>query len=127
MVMFMGLLCFFVWLLIDSLAVTILFAILYGFCMGTLQDIQNLCRYWLIVIPGNLTALIASVVGQITPDEKLGARLGAFYSILAIGSLVGTPIGSALITNDETREGYRWQIVFSVTLLCSSKDISNKL
>jgi MCP family monocarboxylic acid transporter-like MFS transporter 10 len=98
MVMFMGLLCFFVWLLIDSLAVTVLFSILYGFGIG------------------NLTALIASVVGQITPDEKVGARLGAFYSILAIGSLVGTPIGSALITNDETRDGYRWQIVFSVSL-----------
>lgn len=105
----MGLLCFFVWLLIDSLAVTVLFSILYGFGIG------------------NLTALIASVVGQITPDEKVGARLGAFYSILAIGSLVGTPIGSALITNDKTREGYRWQIVFSVSLLCGSEDISNKL
>lgn len=87
----------FVWLLIDSLAVTVLFACLYGF--GT----------------GNFTALLPSVVGQITPDENLGARVGAFYSIVAIASLVGTPIGSALIENDETRQGYWWLIVFSVS------------
>ncbi|KAF3004198.1 hypothetical protein E8E13_006662 [Curvularia kusanoi] len=99
MVMFMACLCFFVWLLIDSLAVTVLFACLYGFGIG------------------NLTGLIAPAVGQITPDEKLGARLGAFYSIVAVASLVGTPIGSALITNDKIREGYRWQIVFSGTAL----------
>lgn len=97
MVMFTGCICIFVWLLIDSLAVTVLFACLYGF--GT----------------GNFTALLPSVVGQMTPDENLGARVGAFYSVVAIASLVGTPIGSALIENDETRRGYSWLIVFSVS------------
>ncbi|KAF3034107.1 hypothetical protein E8E11_004465 [Didymella keratinophila] len=99
MVMFTGCICIFVWLLIDSLAVTVLFACLYGF--GT----------------GNFTALLPSVVGQITPDENLGARVGAFYSVVAIASLVGTPIGSALIDNDETRQGYWWLIVFSGTAI----------
>lgn len=96
--MFTGCMCIFVWLLVNSLAVTVLFACIYGF--GT----------------GNLTALLPSVVGQITPDESLGARVGAFYSVVAIASLVGTPIGSALITNEDSREGYWWLIVFSVSL-----------
>lgn len=96
--MFTGCLCIFVWLLVNSLAVTVLFACLYGFGTGT------------------FTALLPSVVGQITPDEKLGARVGAFYSVVAIASLVGTPIGSALITNNNTREGYWWLIIFSVSL-----------
>ncbi|KAF1365945.1 MFS general substrate transporter [Lizonia empirigonia] len=99
MVMFTGCICIFVWLLINSLAAVVLFACLYGF--GT----------------GNFTALLPSVVGQITPDENLGARVGAFYSIVAIASLVGTPIGSALITDDDKREGYWWLIVFSGTAI----------
>lgn len=104
MVMFTGCICVFVWLLINSIAAVVLFACLYGF--GT----------------GNFTALLPSVVGQITPDENLGARVGAFYSIVAIASLVGTPIGSALITDDDKREGYWWLIVFSVCLNKESDD-----
>ncbi|KAJ4383996.1 hypothetical protein N0V86_000840 [Didymella sp. IMI 355093] len=99
MVMFTGCICIFIWLLIDSLAVTVLFSCLYGF--GT----------------GNFTALLPSVVGQITPDENLGARVGAFYSVVAIASLVGTPIGSALITNENSRQGYWWLIIFSGTAI----------
>ncbi|KAH6620246.1 major facilitator superfamily domain-containing protein [Boeremia exigua] len=98
-VMFTGCICIFIWLLIDSLAATVLFVCLYGF--GT----------------GIFTALLPSVVGQITPDENLGARVGAFYSVVAIASLVGTPIGSALITTDDKREGYWWLIVFSGTAI----------
>jgi MCP family monocarboxylic acid transporter-like MFS transporter 10 len=97
MVLCTGCLCIFIWLLINSLAAVVLFACLYGFGTGT------------------FLALMPSVVGQITPDESLGARVGAFYSIVAIASLVGTPIGSALITDPQKREGYWWLIVFSVS------------
>jgi MFS family permease len=97
--MFTGCICIFVWLLINELAAIVFFACLYGF--GT----------------GNFTALLPSVVGQITPDENLGARVGAFYSIVAIASLVGTPIGSALITDDKTMHGYWWLIIFSGTAI----------
>ena len=103
MVMFTGCICIFVWLLINKLAAIVLFACLYGF--GT----------------GNFTALLPSVVGQITPDENLGARVGAFYSVVAIASLVGTPIGSALITDDKTRDGYWWLIIFSVGCFVDGK------
>jgi hypothetical protein len=55
------------------------------------------------------------VIGQITPDGSLGARVGAFYSVIAVASLVGTPIGGALIVDKEKKEGYQWLILFSVS------------
>jgi MCP family monocarboxylic acid transporter-like MFS transporter 10 len=91
-----GCLCLFLWLLSNSMATLILFVCVYGFCTS------------------NVTALPPSVIGHITPDDKLGARIGAFYSVIAIASLVGTPIGGALITDHDTKEGYRWLILFSV-------------
>lgn len=91
-----GCLCLFLWLLSHSLATLILFVCVYGFSVSS------------------VTALPPSVIGQITPDDKLGARIGAFYSIIAVSSLVGTPIGGALITDDKSREGHRWTILFSV-------------
>ncbi|KAG9189589.1 hypothetical protein G6011_06457 [Alternaria panax] len=90
-----GCLCLFLWLFSNSMATLILFVCVYGFCTSS------------------VTALPPSVIGQITPDDKLGARIGAFYSIIAIASLIGTPIGGALITDDKTKDGYRWLIVFS--------------
>jgi MCP family monocarboxylic acid transporter-like MFS transporter 10 len=62
----------------------------------------------------SVSALTPSVIGQITPDDKLGARIGAFYSVISIASLVGPPIGGALITSSDDKDGYRWLIVFSV-------------
>ncbi|KAF2034332.1 MFS general substrate transporter [Setomelanomma holmii] len=98
-----GLLCLLLWLLSSSLAVLILFACLYGMTIS------------------NINALPASVVGQITPDGSLGARIGAFYSVIAIASLVGTPIGGALIVDKESKDGYRWLILFSgVSLIVGS-------
>ncbi|KAH6878099.1 major facilitator superfamily domain-containing protein [Alternaria rosae] len=90
-----GCLCLFLWLLGNSMATLIFFVCVYGF------------------LTSNVTALPPSIIGHITPNEKLGARIGAFYSVIAIASLVGTPIGGALITNHDTRDGYRWLIVFS--------------
>ncbi|KAF2132196.1 MFS general substrate transporter [Dothidotthia symphoricarpi CBS 119687] len=96
MVLMTGCSCLFIWLLIDSLIALVVFACLFGFSTG------------------NFVALIPPVIGQITPDDKLGARIGAFYSVVAISSLVGTPIGGALITDDHSKEGYRWLICFAL-------------
>ncbi|CAG5179112.1 uncharacterized protein ALTATR162_LOCUS9039 [Alternaria atra] len=90
-----GCLCLFLWLLSNSMATLILFVCVYGFCTSS------------------VTALPPSVIGQISSDDKLGARIGAFYSVIAIASLIGTPIGGALITEDKTKDGYRWLILFS--------------
>ena len=86
----------FLWLLSGNLATLVLFACVYGFSTSS------------------VTALPPSVIGQITPDDRLGARIGAFYSIIAIASLVGTPIGGALITNADRKDGYQGLIAFSV-------------
>jgi MFS family permease len=92
-----GFLCLFVWLLSDTIGGLVLFVSIYGFAAS------------------NINALPASAIGQITPDGSLGARIGAFYSVIAVASLVGTPIGGALIQDKDTKDGYRWLIVFSVS------------
>jgi MCP family monocarboxylic acid transporter-like MFS transporter 10 len=93
-----GLLCLFLWLLSHSLLVLVLFAGLYGFATSS------------------VTSLPASVIGQITPEDSLGARIGAFFSVIALASLVGSPIGGALITDPDQKEGYRWLMLFSVSI-----------
>ncbi|CAN9264231.1 unnamed protein product [Alternaria alternata] len=90
-----GCLCLFLWLLSTSMATLIFFVCVYGFCTSS------------------VTALPPSVIGQITSDDKLGARIGAFYSVIAIASLIGTPIGGSLITDDKAKDGYQWLISFS--------------
>jgi len=96
-----GCLCLFLWLLGNSMATLIFFVCVYGF------------------LTSNVTALPPSIIGHITPVDKLGARIGAFYSVVAIASLVGTPIGGALITDHDTKDGYRWLVVFSVSYFLS--------
>lgn len=92
-----GCLCLFLWLLGTSIPTLVLFISMYGF------------------FSSSMAALPPSVVGQITPDEKLGARIGIFYSRLAVASLGGTPIAGTLITDAKSRRGYRWLILFSVS------------
>lgn len=97
MAFFAGLLSLFLWMLSDSLLVLVLFTCLYGF------------------FSASVSSLPPSVIGQITPDDSVGGRIGAFYSLIAVASLVGTPIGGALITDVETKEGYESLIMFSVS------------
>jgi MFS transporter, MCT family, solute carrier family 16 (monocarboxylic acid transporters), member 10 len=74
----------------------IIFAIMFGFFSG-------------IVV-----ALLPTVVSQISPDERLGARMGAFYSLVAVATVAGTPIGGALIKQN-TMEGYHGVILYAVS------------
>jgi MCP family monocarboxylic acid transporter-like MFS transporter 10 len=96
MVTLAGLLSLLMWLLASPLAAIVAFACIYGYCTG------------------HFVALLPAVVAQISPEEKLGARMGALYSVVALASLVGTPIGGALIKDKGTREGYQNLIFFSV-------------
>ena len=81
-----GLLCLDLWAVTSSLPALIIFVSLYGFCSGV------------------FIAVLPVVVAQMTPDERLGGRIGAFYSVCAIAQLVGSPIGGALIQKTEGRE-----------------------
>ncbi|KAI0357828.1 MFS general substrate transporter [Trametes cingulata] len=47
---------------------------------------------------GALVSLIPTYIATITPREKYGARLGSVYMVVAVGTLVGTPTGGALLT-----------------------------
>ncbi|KAF2705024.1 MFS general substrate transporter [Pleomassaria siparia CBS 279.74] len=89
-----GLLCLTLWLTSPTLPCIILFACLYGLCSGF------------------FVALLPACVSQICPEERMGARMGAFYSIVAVSSLVGTPIGGALIRGGD-REGYQGLIAYA--------------
>ncbi|KAF2656732.1 MFS general substrate transporter [Lophiostoma macrostomum CBS 122681] len=92
-----GLLSLILWLPYTTLTPLILFACLFGFFSGM------------------FIALNSPVIARISPKEKLGARIGAFFSVIAIASLVGTPIGGALLPkgDDLAREAYRGVILYS--------------
>ncbi|KAH9846763.1 monocarboxylate permease [Lenzites betulinus] len=60
---------------------------------------------------GAFVSLLPSYIASISPREKLGARLGSVYMVVAVASLVGTPTGGALLK--ETDEAhFRNLIIF---------------
>lgn len=91
----LGLLCS-IWVLSTSIHTLVVFCCLFGFFSGM------------------FVGLIPPVVSQISPDERLGARIGAFYSLIAISSLIGTPVGGALI-NGNARADYQNVILYAVS------------
>jgi MFS family permease len=91
------------WLITSNTSVLVTFASLYGFCSGI------------------FIAVLPVIVAQISPDNKLGGRIGAFYSVLAIAQLVGSPIAGALIKRErESGSAYSDLIVFTVCLQWTS-------
>ncbi|KAI0628488.1 monocarboxylate permease [Trametes polyzona] len=46
---------------------------------------------------GAFVSLLPTYIASISPREKLGARLGSVYMVVAVASLVGTPTGGALL------------------------------
>ncbi|KAH7119734.1 major facilitator superfamily domain-containing protein [Dendryphion nanum] len=74
-----GVQCLGMWLVTSEVGVLVAFVILYGFCSGV------------------FIAVLPVIVAQISPEEKLGGRIGALYTVLAIAQLVGSPIGGVLI------------------------------
>lgn len=95
MLMLSGLFCLTIWLPASSPPVVVAFACLYGFTSGI----------FISVMP--------AATGQIISADKLGARIGAFSTVMALPVLIGSPIAGALIA-DETSQGYRPLIIFSV-------------
>ena len=93
MTLLSGLLCLTLWLLSTSVGLIVAFACLYGFCSGI----------YISVIP--------SVISHISPEKNIGARLGAFFSLGAIGVFTGTPFGGAFI-RDGTATEFRNLIAF---------------
>ena len=92
-----GMLCLSLWLLAPSMSILALFAMLYGFTSGA------------------VVSLLPTSVSQIVPKNKIGARTGAFYSVISIAILTGAPLGAIIIGKaPEGRDDYRGLIAFSV-------------
>lgn len=99
MVTLSGILCLAVWLPSTTSNTLIVFACLYGF------------------VSGIFISVMPAATAQITPTEKLGARLGAFGTVTSVAFLTGSPTAGALIKG-QTREGYQPLIAFAV---CSNR------
>lgn len=95
MVIISGILCLAMWLLAHNIQTVVAFVSLYGFCSGVFISVTN------------------SAVSQILPKEVQGARQGAFFVLTAVATLIGSPIGGALIKT-ETQTGYQPMVIFSV-------------
>jgi predicted MFS family arabinose efflux permease len=79
-VMFFAGVLLFVWIAVDSVAGVTVFTIFYGFFGAGVQSL--------------LQAGLASLV---TDPKKAGIRIGMGFSVVGIASLMGSPIGGALI------------------------------
>ena len=103
MMLVSGSMCLTLWLLSPSVAVLILFASLYGFCSGF------------------FVALLPACVSQICAADRIGAQMGAFYSIASISSLVGNPVAGLLIGGGG-KQGYQGLIAYAVGFLYDLTD-----
>jgi MFS family permease len=92
-----GILCLLFWTFATNIPAVVAFSVLYGFCSGI----------FISVTP--------AVVGELSPKDKLGARIGAFFGLTAIATLAGSPAAGALIRNSAKRTGYLPLIAFSVS------------
>ncbi|KAI1580089.1 AraJ Arabinose efflux permease [Pyrenophora tritici-repentis] len=103
-----GVFCLAIWLPADNVATIVAFVCLYGFSSGI----------FISVTP--------AAVAQISPNDRIGARIGAFFTLAAVATLIGTPIAGALV-DENVDNGYRNVILFagltlsigSVFILCS--------
>ncbi|KAB2571922.1 Aspyridones efflux protein apdF [Lasiodiplodia theobromae] len=90
-----GVFCLTMWLPTGTdVATVVAFVCLYGFSSGI----------FISVTP--------AVVAQISPDDRIGARIGAFFTLAAIATLIGTPIAGSLV-DKEAQDGYRNLILFA--------------
>ncbi|KAH6967911.1 major facilitator superfamily domain-containing protein [Ilyonectria sp. MPI-CAGE-AT-0026] len=81
-----GCLCLTMWLLASSIGIVVSFVCLYGFCSGIFISVMS------------------PVTSCLSPDDKIGARLGAFSAWGAIGVFTGTPIAGSFLKNNKSSE-----------------------
>ncbi|KAM5349779.1 hypothetical protein ACJ41O_006284 [Fusarium nematophilum] len=89
-----GVFCLTLWLLSNSVAMTVAFVCIYG------------------MLSGIFISVMSPVIARLSPDAKMGSRLGAFYSLSALGVFTGTPIGGAFIQGGTEGE-YRNMITYA--------------
>lgn len=85
------------WLPADNVATIVAFVCVYGFCSGIFISITP------------------AAVAQISPNDRIGARIGAFFTLAAVATFIGTPIAGTLI-DENADNGYRNLILFTVSV-----------
>lgn len=98
MTLISGVLCLAMWLPADNVATVTAFVCLYGFSSGI----------FISVTP--------AVVAQISPDDRIGARIGAFFTLAAVATLIGTPIAGSLVKKNG-EDIYKNLTLFAVSSL----------
>ncbi|EJD00088.1 MFS general substrate transporter [Fomitiporia mediterranea MF3/22] len=93
-----GILCLALWLPSRGAVSFIIFACLYGFFSGIFISVSS------------------AAVGQISPVDKLGARIGTFFLPTAVATLVGTPIGGAFVKTG-SKEEYHHVAIFAGSMI----------
>jgi MFS family permease len=101
-----GIFCLTMWLPATNVATVISFVCLYGFSSGV----------FISVTP--------AVVAQLSPDDKIGARIGAFFTLAAIATLIGTPIAGTII-DEGAHDPYKNLILFAVRIPELKKTLRN--
>ncbi|KAK7709578.1 hypothetical protein SLS57_008633 [Botryosphaeria dothidea] len=69
------------------------------------------------VTSGVFISVTPPAVAQISPDDKVGARIGAFFIPTAVATLLGSPIAGMLV-DESSQDGYTNMILFAgITLI----------
>ncbi|KAF9058668.1 major facilitator superfamily domain-containing protein [Rhodocollybia butyracea] len=81
---------------------------------------------------GSFFSLTPSCVAEISPIDRIGARIGGTYAFMASATLAGAPISGVFI-EDQTKPNFQKLILFSgimsligVVLICISRFIRNR-
>ncbi|ODV58303.1 MCT family MFS transporter [Ascoidea rubescens DSM 1968] len=62
---------------------------------------------------GSILCLSPACCGQISKTENFGKRYGTAYCVASFGSLVGLPIGGAIIGKSASSQGYTNEVIFA--------------
>jgi len=89
------------WLPSSSNAPILVFSALYGFSSGA------------------FVSLSPSLIAQISPIREIGVRTGTFFLCVAFAGLTGSPIGGALLSQDNGEFRYL-QIFCGVTMVAGT-------
>lgn len=75
-----ALFCLAVWTPVESSAGILVFLVIFGFSSG------------------GFISLAPTLIAQISPIQQIGARLGLAFACQGLGSLIGSPIGGAIVS-----------------------------
>lgn len=92
----------------------IAFAALYGIFSGpffSVTPVSWLCSYHFSIA----ISCFKSCVTEISPIERVGARIGGTFAFMASATLAGTPI-SGLFIKEQTKDNFDKLILFSVSI-----------